>query len=201
MQKTTNYGLNKPESIDFYNVEDFNENAEIIDKKLKELFAELANYLLKSNNSKPTMNCNSNTVLALNSVGGTLAWLDFCINGADVGSLGFRSDGTAMLWSNGNYYNILHTGNKPSGTYTGNGSSNTRTVKTGGLGSVIVVWNSGNKRCAFVYHNGAFHVNPADGTFEVAADNSVTFKDGTLTIGTNKGFINVDGYTYYYQVL
>lgn len=37
MQKTTNYNLNKPEATDFYSVEDFNQNAEIIDAKLKEI--------------------------------------------------------------------------------------------------------------------------------------------------------------------
>lgn len=37
MQKTTNYDLNKPDKEDFYNIEDFNANAEAIDAKLKEL--------------------------------------------------------------------------------------------------------------------------------------------------------------------
>ena len=36
MQKTANYGLNKPEIGEFYNVEEFNENADLIDEKLKE---------------------------------------------------------------------------------------------------------------------------------------------------------------------
>jgi hypothetical protein len=36
MKYTPNYGLKKPEQDDFYNVEDFNENADIIDEKLKE---------------------------------------------------------------------------------------------------------------------------------------------------------------------
>lgn len=35
MQKTTNYNLNKPEETDFYNVDDFNDNADIIDAELK----------------------------------------------------------------------------------------------------------------------------------------------------------------------
>ena len=35
MQNTTNYGLNKPESTDMYNIEHFNNNADIIDAKLK----------------------------------------------------------------------------------------------------------------------------------------------------------------------
>jgi len=37
MQNTKNYGLKKPESTDFYNIDDFNENADIIDTELKEL--------------------------------------------------------------------------------------------------------------------------------------------------------------------
>ena len=37
MKYTPNYGLKKPEQDDFYNVEDFNENADIIDQKLKEI--------------------------------------------------------------------------------------------------------------------------------------------------------------------
>lgn len=37
MQKTTNYGFNKPESNDFYNIDDFNENMDVIDAKLKEV--------------------------------------------------------------------------------------------------------------------------------------------------------------------
>ena len=36
MQNTTNYGLKKPESTDYINVNDFNENADIIDAQLKE---------------------------------------------------------------------------------------------------------------------------------------------------------------------
>ncbi len=32
---TKNFGLKKPEDNDFYNVEDFNKNADIIDEKLK----------------------------------------------------------------------------------------------------------------------------------------------------------------------
>lgn len=34
MDKTTNYGLNKPEKTDYYNVDDFNGNADIIDAEL-----------------------------------------------------------------------------------------------------------------------------------------------------------------------
>ena len=37
MQKTANYGLNKPETTDFYDVEHFNENMDAIDTKMKEI--------------------------------------------------------------------------------------------------------------------------------------------------------------------
>jgi hypothetical protein len=37
MKYTPNYGLKKPEQDDFYNVEDFNDNADIIDQALKEV--------------------------------------------------------------------------------------------------------------------------------------------------------------------
>ena len=36
MQNTTNYGLKKPESTDYIDINDFNENADIIDTQLKE---------------------------------------------------------------------------------------------------------------------------------------------------------------------
>ena len=39
-------------------------------------------------------------------------------------------------------YNILHTGNKPTGTYTGNGSATERTIETGGIGSVVAIWST-----------------------------------------------------------
>ena len=57
MQSTTNYGLNKPESTDFYNVADFNENMDIIDGKLKE--AENSTAEAKNNTNTHTSNKNN----------------------------------------------------------------------------------------------------------------------------------------------
>lgn len=37
MNHTENYGFNKPERTEFYDVDDFNENMDVLDKKLKEL--------------------------------------------------------------------------------------------------------------------------------------------------------------------
>jgi len=54
MQKTKNYGLNKPEQREFYNVDDFNENAEILDETLSKFASEYALLadLLKHNVTK-----------------------------------------------------------------------------------------------------------------------------------------------------
>lgn len=43
MQTTTNYGLKKPEETDFYNVQDFNDNMDILDEKVKECFQSVSN--------------------------------------------------------------------------------------------------------------------------------------------------------------
>jgi len=40
---TTNYNLKKPASTDTYNIDDFNNNADIVDTKLWALDAELSN--------------------------------------------------------------------------------------------------------------------------------------------------------------
>ena len=47
MEKTKNYGLNKPASEDFYNVADFNENADILDKALADISGSTGNYQSK----------------------------------------------------------------------------------------------------------------------------------------------------------
>lgn len=49
MQKTTNYGLNKPDSEDFYDVEHFNDNMDVIDKELKETNTKIDDVVTTSN--------------------------------------------------------------------------------------------------------------------------------------------------------
>jgi len=41
VEKTPNYGLKKPAQIDFYDVDDFNHNADIIDEELKKVSNEI----------------------------------------------------------------------------------------------------------------------------------------------------------------
>lgn len=48
MQKTQNYGLNKPDVEDFYNVDDMNDNMDVIDEELKKINDKTANVENKS---------------------------------------------------------------------------------------------------------------------------------------------------------
>lgn len=98
--------------------------------------------------------------------------------------------------SNDNENTILHTGNKPSGSYTGNGDATSRTIETGGIGSVVAIVKSGFLSLAFPY--GAIYAQ--DGTTQVAGSSLVKFQSGTLTIADDSVF-NASGATYYYQVL
>ena len=89
---------------------------------------------------------------------------------------------------------ILHTGSKPSGSYTGNGSEAARTIETGGLGSVVLVFSSYG--FAILTPSGAIARN---GGVVVTSNNS--FLNGVITLATTDSNFNANGTTYYYQVL
>lgn len=101
-------------------------------------------------------------------------------------------------------YNIsylLHTSNKPTGTYTGNESTIERTIDTGGIGNICIVYE---------YGWVATLVTPAGAVSFRTGDSSVTyyihhiqmkFVNGILTIATDNKQVNTNGVTYYYQVL
>lgn len=95
------------------------------------------------------------------------------------------------------YYNVLHTGNKPTGTYTGNGSATSRTIDTGGLGSVCVITSS--KANCIVLANGAFYWSSS--TTGAVAAGVCKFTNGVLTLATALDAFNANGITYTYQVL
>lgn len=87
--------------------------------------------------------------------------------------------------------------NKPSGTYTGNGSSTTRTIDTGGIGDTIMI-NSGNG-FAIVTPRGAVCIMGTD-VYGLVSDNA-KFEDGVLTLNTAEVTLNKNPGNYYYQVL
>lgn len=94
-------------------------------------------------------------------------------------------------------YNFLHTGNKPSGSYTGNGSATSRTIETGGIGSAIVLWS--NAGMAIITPGGALCKTGTTVSAISAAE--VSFSSGVLTIASTNNFVNGSSVYYAYQVL
>lgn len=102
---------------------------------------------------------------------------------------------TLQLSKGGVSYNILHTGNKPSGSYTGNGDATLRDITTGGIGNCCVIYG-GTDEVAYVVPKGAFF--QAEGVAKFTSD--IYFGDGVLHV-RNAYIVNTNGATYNYQVL
>lgn len=103
-------------------------------------------------------------------------------------------------------YNVHHTGNKPMGTYAGDGSSVKRVISTGGKGRVLFLWSE--------YSFG--FVTPAGGMFwrGTGSSNGTSYEssvirfantaldsEGELVIVGNNVHFNSASYNYNYQVL
>lgn len=100
-----------------------------------------------------------------------------------------------VVLNGGVYHNILHTGNKPSGSYTGNGSAAERTIATGGIGKCCMVYG-GTGEVAYLVPIGAFFHTNGVATFT----SDVWFDNGVIYL-RNAYIINMNGTTYNYQVL
>lgn len=103
--------------------------------------------------------------------------------------------------TNGAYsqkYTFLHTGNKPSGYYTGNGDATSRTLEIGALGRVVAVW-SNNGSALIVNAVGFGRAN--DGLKEISGGNVFVGSTGNLVLSTTNALLNASGVTYNYQVL
>lgn len=100
---------------------------------------------------------------------------------------------------NNKNYNILGEHNKPSGTYTGNGSSTERTIDIGGIGNTLVI--TSDYGVAIVTKYGAIVKTASGNSVTGLAESAVKFADGVLTIKSSSSYVNGSGYTYSYQVL
>jgi hypothetical protein len=101
--------------------------------------------------------------------------------------------------SSGSLFNIHHTGNKPSGSYTGNGSATKRTIDTGGTGDICLVW--GYTYASIVTPYGTLSRYYNDETPVNLKMSQISFEKGVLTIETDNPVCNYNTATYYYQVL
>lgn len=95
---------------------------------------------------------------------------------------------------------LLHTGNKPMGSYVGNGSSETRNIVTNGSGYCILVWNSHDaSSVAIVTPWGA--ICKVGTTCHALDYGSCGVDMGVMRLNTADNMLNGSGITYHYQVL
>ena len=99
-----------------------------------------------------------------------------------------------------NTYELLHTGNKPTGTYTGNGDATQRTINVGvGVGVpalLIVAW----ERIVIAYIYGAVGFNVGTKTTEYFTYDKVKYDHttGILTLATDSDMVNLSNETFTY---
>ena len=98
---------------------------------------------------------------------------------------------------NNNANTILHTGNKPTGSYTGTGAS--RTVNTGGIGGVCIIYHSAFG-ISIVTSGGAICCN-ASGAITFLNADKLKFVDGIITMTETNSIYNNSGNSFTYQVL
>ncbi len=159
---------------------------------------DLANYLPLSGG---TVGVNSSTPLIIKRGNLDNVKIQFDGQTGTLGSFGFTAiDKPVYVPSTGSgAKDILHTGNKPTGTYTGNGNDTERTINIGGVGVSVLMIQATNV-IAFVGYYGAVAFDISNNVTKYFPRSAYNFdKDtGLLTIATNDSLINSDGKTFYY---
>lgn len=177
-----------------------------IDKATGEVYIDptaLANYLPKSGGTvgKIKVEKAGDSPMEVSRTDANLSIIKFSgIDGA-LGYLGFNGvNNPEFRQTDGYSRTLLHTGNKPTGTYTGNGSATERTVNVGGIGNILALYCY-NGGCVIVTPYGAFG-KKADGATTVAfTATQLKFVNGTLSIATNDSTVNPNGINIGYAVL
>ena len=140
------------------------------------------------------------TTAPLGINGGTHSLIEFLIDGVTSGGLGFSAKDkpvyTNSEWNKN--YELLHTGNKPSGTYTGNGSATERTIAlTNAIAPICSVRQGYWQTILGTF--GGFAWNGNTGDTKVFKQSEVTmFSDG-IHIKTAHEALNASGLSYSYS--
>lgn len=105
-----------------------------------------------------------------------------------------------MLNGAASYYSILGEHNKPTGSYTGNGSAEKREISIGGIGNALMLF-SGEAVFCFVWGGGAIAYDTAEKSTYHFTASEINFVNGILTITTLRLYVNGSGRTIKYQVI
>jgi hypothetical protein len=101
--------------------------------------------------------------------------------------------------TDGQIRDIFHEGNKPFGSYTGNGSANEREIDTKGLGRLIMVYNT--NFFSLVFPEGALVIKTSDKSIDFFPSTKVYYLNGKLGLNLSNEAFNKSGETYYYQAI
>lgn len=110
-----------------------------------------------------------------------------------------KLDMLTFVDTKGNINDIFHEGNKPFGSYVGNGSANERIIDTKGIGRLIVVYNP--NYFSFVFPEGALVIKTSEKTIDFFPSTKVYYLNGKLGLYLTNDAFNKAGETYYYQAI
>ena len=120
---------------------------------------------------------------------------DYDSTGSYVALVLQRKNGLLRYYDDHGGKDILHTGNKPSGTYTGTGES--KTINTGGIGDCAIIWRDDGKFCIATHGgnvNGGYSESPTSNT-------SALCKNGNIYLAGADSHFNEVGVTYKWRLL
>lgn len=155
----------------------------------------VGNYAVKKDEA--SIDTTLTTALTINSRNEeTNTLIQFSKNGARQGFIGFKgADVPYFLKSTADGgYALLHTGNKPTFTYTGTGSSSQRIIDTGAsISNAYIIRASGSESFAIVTASGYI---ATDGT-TVTCGKDIKVNNSDLELYTSSILFNASGTTYY----
>ena len=155
--------------------------------------SDLANYLPKTGGE---VSANSAFPIGVKNTGSESCYTKYSGASGLLGYLGIRTGGEAAhMTKDGAVYNLLHTGNKPSGTYTGKGEW--QSIHTGGIGDCAIVWRDDGFFSIITY--GGVINGGNDGV--VSTSTAANCKDGKISMATNDKHFNELGVQYSYRLL
>lgn len=94
--------------------------------------------------------------------------------------------------------NMKYT-DKPSGTYTGDGTDTARTISTGGIGDMLLVYVDGSDGFALVTPEGA--IISTGSSWSCNKPDKACYENGNLMLAIKSPYLNTAGTTYRYRCI
>lgn len=160
--------------------------------------ADLANYLPKSGGD--IGNGTATTPLYFNTDSTDAISIGFNMGNVTKGWIGYDNNNQLIMNDTKGRKTVLHTGNKPSGSYTGNGDATERKINIGGIGGIVYLYNRDRGTGILAYSNGFLVFNSTSSVIHLSSSHG-EFWEGTLKITSSNELINGNGCAIVYWLL